>query len=103
VIAGLPAQTGVPDMATLFIRHTVRDFAIWKTAYDAFAAQRQEMGVTDDGVYQAPDNPNDVTVIHDFDDIETAEAFARSSKLKEAMDDAGVVGTPQIWFAVRVS
>ncbi len=89
-------------MATLFVRHNVADFGSWKQAYDAFDAERQSMGVTGHGVYQADDNPNQVTVYHHFDSMEAAKSFATSPRLQEVMKAAGVQGTPDIWFATRV-
>jgi len=88
-------------MATLFARHDVKDFAAWKAAYDAFDAERQTMGVTDHGVYRADDDPNQVTVYHHFESVDAAKAFAGSARLKEIMEEAGVVGTPDIWITNR--
>ena len=89
-------------MATLFVRHSVKDFSTWKSAYDAFDAERKTMGVTGHGAFQATGNANDVTVYHEFDSIDKAKAFADSPRLKEVMQNAGVVGPPDIWFANRV-
>jgi len=89
-------------MATLFARHKVQDFNTWKQAYDAFDAERQTMGVTGHGVYQADGDPNDVTIYHHFDSMDAAKSFANSARLKEVMQAAGVAGTPQIWFATKI-
>lgn len=89
-------------MATLFVRHNVSDFGQWKRAYDEFDAERNSLGVTGDGVYQADGNPNDVTVYHEFSTMEAAKGFASSPRLKEVMQAAGVQGEPTIWFANRV-
>ena len=88
-------------MATLFVRHTVADFGKWKKAYDDFDAERQTMGVTSHGVYQLDENPNDVTVYHEFGTMGAAKAFAASPRLKEVMASAGVQGAPTIWFTNR--
>ncbi len=88
-------------MATLFVRHDVADFDHWKRAYDNFDAERKTLGVTGDGVYQADGNPNDVTVYHHFDSMDSAKAFAGSQRLKEVMSEAGVQGQPTIWFCNR--
>ena len=88
-------------MATVFVRHTVQDFGRWKQAYDEFDAERKSMGVTDDGVYQADGNANDVTVYHDFATMASARAFVASTRLKEVMEGAGVQGPPDIWFTQR--
>ncbi len=86
-------------MTTMFVRHTVADYAAWRVEYDALDATRTGMGVTGHAVWQAAGNPNDVTVTHDFATIEAAQAFAGSPDLREAMGRAGVVGAPTIWFA----
>jgi hypothetical protein len=89
-------------MATLFVRHDVKDFGAWKVAYDAFDGERKTMGVTGHGVFQAEGNPNDVTVFHKFDNMDAAKQFAGSARLKEVMEGAGVVGSPTIWFTNEV-
>ena len=89
-------------MATLFVRHDVADFATWKQAYEAFDGERQSMGVTGHGVYQAEGNPNDVTVYHHFESMDAAKAFMQSDSLRTAMVEAGVQGEPKVWFTTKV-
>jgi quinol monooxygenase YgiN len=88
-------------MATMFVRHTVSDYKNWRKVYDEFASVQKAKGVTAESVYRAADNPNDVTVIHEFASVEAAQSFAQSSDLKNAMRNAGVVGAPTIWFTNR--
>lgn len=88
-------------MATMFVRHTVSDYKNWRKVYDEFASVQKAKGVTAESVYRAADNPNDVTVIHEFASVEAARSFAQSSELKNAMRNAGVVGAPTIWFTNR--
>ena len=85
-------------MVRLFVRHNVADYGAWRKVYDEFDAERRPMGVTGDAVFQSIDNPNDVTVWHDFDTAEVAQAFASSDELKNAMQQSGVQGEPQVWF-----
>ena len=85
-------------MVRMYVRHQVEDYAAWRQAYDDFDATRTSMGVTGAAVYQALDDPNDVTVWHDFATAEAAQAFAGSAELRETMASAGVVGAPTIWF-----
>ena len=85
-------------MATMFVRHTVSNYQTWRKAYDDLASVQKAKGVTAQAVYQAADNPNDITVTHEFATVEAAQAFAKSDELKKAMQSAGVVGAPTIWF-----
>jgi quinol monooxygenase YgiN len=87
-------------MVRMFVRHPVADFAQWKPVYDSL--DRAGMGVTGHAVYQSIDDPNDVTVWHDFEDAASARAFAQSETLREAMGRAGVTGAPTIWFTEQV-
>jgi len=86
----------------MFVRHTISDYATWRKAYDSFAPVQKANGVITEAVYQAADNPNDITVTHEFATVAAAQAFAGLAELKEAMQGAGVVGAPTIWFTNKV-
>ncbi|MDX1662512.1 MAG: antibiotic biosynthesis monooxygenase [Candidatus Promineifilaceae bacterium] len=89
-------------MATLFAKHSVDAFGAWKRVYDEFQAKRREMGVQGASVHRDVEDENVVTVIHRFADTDAAAAFAESEELKAAMDEAGVVGRPEIWITEDV-
>jgi hypothetical protein len=89
-------------MTTMFVRHTVSNYKTWRKIYDDFAPVQKAKSVTAQAVYQATDNPNDITVTHDFATVEAAQAFVKSEELKKAMQNAGVVGAPTIWFTNKV-
>ncbi len=54
--------------------------------------------MTDDAVFQSVDDPNDVTVWHDFAGTDEARGFVSSEELRNARQRAGVQGEPEIWF-----
>jgi hypothetical protein len=81
-------------MIRSFIRHRVRDYPTWREVYDGFADVQKAGGVRAEAVYRSVDDPNDVTVTHDLEDVETARAFFASPDLKDAMMRAGVEGDP---------
>jgi hypothetical protein len=85
-------------MIRMFARHPVADFAKWKQAYDDFDSERKGMGVVGEAVFKSADDPNDVTVWHDFKTLQSAREFVESDRLREVMDSAGVAGEPTIWF-----
>lgn len=85
----------------MFTRHQVADYGAWRKIFDGFAATQKKGGVIYKAVYQSTDDPNDVTVIHDFHTLEQAKAFAASPELKAAMEKAGVKGPPQIWYTTK--
>jgi quinol monooxygenase YgiN len=85
----------------MFVRHDVNDYSAWRQVYDEFNATRSKLGTTAQAVYRSVDNPNDVTVTHDFKTMDQAKALAASPELKAAMEKAGVAGPPQIWFTTK--
>ncbi|MBL0371444.1 cyclase [Rhizobium sp. KVB221] len=88
-------------MTTLFVRHSVTDYRTWRKTYDAFSEMQKANGVTAEAVYQSTDDPNDVTVTHEFATLEAAKAFAKLDALAKAMQTGGVVGTPTVWFTQK--
>ena len=87
-------------MVRSIVRHDVADYDAWRKVYDEFqgSGAPAERGVRGEAVYQSVDDPNDVTVTHDFDDADTARAFFSSPDLEGAMKAAGVKPGFQIWY-----
>ena len=88
-------------MVRLFVRINVADYETWRGVYDQFYGQRVDMGVLGAAAFQLVDDPNDVTVWHDFETDEVARAFVSSDALRNVMQRAGVQGEPQIWFTTE--
>ena len=89
-------------MATLFVKHNVKDYGNWKRVYDEFGSVRKQKGVTGASVYRDPKDPNTLIITHQFNDMKTAQAFAGSDELKSALGNAGVTGAPEIWFGDQI-
>ena len=85
-------------MATLFVRHRVRDYAVWRKGYDAHQPKVREDSGSDATVHQSVDDEHDITVTVEFHDRKAAEKMKTSNELRNAMKGAGVEGTPQIWI-----
>ena len=89
-------------MATLIVRHKVEDFAKWKAAFDDFVPTSRTRGVKSARVLRNADNPNEVIVTNEFDDMAKARQFAGSEELKQIMQKAGVSDHPDIYFLDEV-
>ena len=86
-------------MVYIYVRQQVEDYARWREGYDTHAAARQAAGATDEGyVMRNVDDPNEITVLLGWSDLQRARAFTQSASLKDAKKDAGVVGPPEIRF-----
>ena len=88
-------------MVRLFARMNVADYESWRKEYDHFYGERVDMGVMGAAAFQLVDDPNDVTVWHDFETAEAARAFVSSDALRDVMERAGVQGEPQFWFTAE--
>lgn len=80
-------------MYMLAANHDVEDYPKWKAVYDAI--DQGALGARFGRVNRNVDNPNNLTIIHGFDTVDTAQAFINSPVLKEAMAEAGVASVPR--------
>ena len=89
-------------MASMFIKHRVADYAKWKTVFDEHEAMRIEYGTVGHSLHRDADDPNVIVIAFRVSDLNRAKAFAGSEELRSAMERAGVLGLPEIWFAEDV-
>jgi len=89
-------------MAYLIVHHSVEDYAKWKPVFDEHAASRKASGSKGGHLFRNPDNPNELFILFEWDDLERARQFTRSDDLREAMQRAGVVGMPDLHFLEKV-
>ncbi|WP_112944336.1 MULTISPECIES: antibiotic biosynthesis monooxygenase [unclassified Rhizobium] len=89
-------------MTTVFVRHEVSDYTAWRKVYDGFRSVQAANGVIAEAVFQSADNPNDITVTHEFATPEAAKAFMQLEELRSAMRTGGILGAPTVWVAEKV-
>lgn len=62
-------------MATLLIELKVRDYDMWRGAFERDAGGRQQAGVRRYRIFRPVDDERAVMLEADFDDVEHAQAF----------------------------
>ena len=79
----------------------VKDYDVWKKAFDENKKFRMDAGLTDRTMgYSVGDN-HTVTIVYAVSDRKKAEAYFNSPELKERMKTSGVEGTPEsFWYNV---
>ena len=87
--------------ALSIVKHSVNDYASWRTVYEEVQPLRDKHGVSAADVLRDPADPNTVTVLHWFPSSGQAEAFVADPTLKSAMERAGVTGAPRIEIVVE--
>ena len=84
-------------MVYIHLRVNVADYDTWRAGFDAQESNRRAAGST--GVnqfYRDVDNPNNVTLILEWDEADRAQAFLNDPRTKASMDEAGVTGRPMV-------
>jgi hypothetical protein len=84
----------------LTIHLKVKDYATWRTGYDGGEKNRLSAGITNGRVFRNAQDPNDVVILQDVADVAKARTWLGSDDLKAAMQKNGVVGSPNVRFAV---
>ena len=85
-------------MVSKLARAKVKDFQVWKKVYDEAVDLRTSFGGGADQVFQDASDPNTYVAIINWDTQENAQKYAQSPELKAAMETAGVVGPPTVYF-----
>lgn len=85
-------------MSYLLVQQSVEDYNKWKAVFDEHGAARQAAGSKGGFVLRNADDPNQITILLEWDNLDSARAFAGSDELREAMQRAGVTGPPNVYF-----
>jgi hypothetical protein len=85
-------------MALMIVRHKVKDFGTWKPAFDGHKAVQTAAGLSNPRLFRSADDPSEVVIIFDAQDIGKAKELGSSAELKSAMAAAGVMDKPDIYF-----
>jgi len=84
-------------MVYINLRVNVADYDKWRAGFDANESSRKSAGST--GVnqyYRDVDNPNNVTLVLEWEATDKAQAFLNDPNTKASMDAAGVTGRPAV-------
>jgi len=83
----------------LTIHLKVKDYAAWRTGYDAREKGRLSAGITNGRVFRRAEDQNDIVILQDVADVAKARTWLASDEMKAAMEKGGVVGSPNVRFA----
>ena len=87
----------------LVVRHRVKDYEAWKRVFDAHEEFRMEYGLKGGEICRDLEDPEEVTVVLECEDLERAREFTKSEELRNAMREAGVVARPDFIFMEEVA
>jgi len=85
-------------MPYVLVRHKVTDWDGWKPVYDEHAPARAAAGLKEEHLFRNADNPHEIILLFSADNLDKARRFAESADLRDAMQRAGVMDQPDIYF-----
>jgi len=83
-------------MASILIQQSVKDYSEWKKVFDSLSSLRASKGALSDQVFQDASDMNKVTVLVQYNSVESAKAWAESPELRAAQEKAGILGRPNV-------
>jgi hypothetical protein len=89
-------------MIQVLVHHEVADYQNWRRAFDSALDFRHEGGERTCRVFRTPGNPNDLTLLFEWETLERAQGYMNSEALRNKMKDAGVVGVPEIHYLAEM-
>lgn len=85
-------------MVHVLVRHKVADLNRWKESFDSHLNARMRAGELGFHLFQSVDDPRNVTLLLDWDSVEHARQFMGSEDLRSRMQQAGVIGAPDVQY-----
>ncbi|HML05749.1 MAG TPA: cyclase [Methanobacterium sp.] len=85
-------------MQYVLVIHKVEDYEKWKPIYDEHTDARMDKGSKGAHVLRNADNPNEIVLLFEWDNLDNARKFYESQDLRNTMQNAGVMGKPEIRF-----
>jgi hypothetical protein len=82
----------------MLVRRKAKDFSEWTRGYDAHLHKRAEAGLTEKYLLRGSNEPNEVILLFEAQDLNRVKSFAGSADLRETMQKVGVVDSPDICF-----
>ena len=89
-------------MSYVLVRHKVADYARWKPGFDEHGATRKASTSKGGLLFRNADDPNEIVILLEFEDLDRARAFASSDDLRQKMQEVGVIDRPDIYFLDEV-
>jgi quinol monooxygenase YgiN len=89
-------------MIQVLVHHEVADYNNWRRAFDAALDFRHEGGECSCRIFRKAGNPNDLTLLFEWEDLEKAKRYMSSEELRKKMQQAGVSGAPDIQYLAEM-
>jgi len=89
-------------MIYLLVHHEVADYPAWKASFDSALDWRSRHGERSCRIFRGVQNPNELTLLLEWENFEKAQAFIGSDELKARMAKAGVKTAPRVDYMTEM-
>lgn len=89
-------------MIQVLVHHEVADYQSWRSVFDSALDFRHAGGERACRVFRKAGNPNDLTLLFEWEDMDQAQGYMTSEELRKKMKQAGVVGVPEIHYLAEM-
>jgi hypothetical protein len=89
-------------MIQVLVHHEVADYQRWRAVFDAALDFRHEGGEQSCRIFRTAGNPNDLTLLFEWDNVEKARRYITSDELRKKMQEAGVNGVPEVHYLAEM-
>jgi heme-degrading monooxygenase HmoA len=80
----------------------VEDYDKWKQVFDEHGKVRRDKGSKGAMIYRDSNDPKQLVIITEWENLKTAKNFSLSEDLKTTMKKAGVKGLPELHFLEEI-
>jgi len=84
-------------------RYRIRNFDEFKAEFDQAAPSLPEHGFSRTWLDRNVNDPNEIVVIHEADDLDRVHAFYESDQYRQCLSKAGVIGEPSVTFTEELA
>ncbi len=77
-------------MAYVIVRFKIKDYEEWRPHFDELSELRNANGRISERVLRHKDNPNEIVLFFEWDDVERARKYSQSPELKKKLKESGV-------------
>jgi len=85
-------------MHYVLVRHKVEEYNKWKNIYDGNMENRKNNGSKGAHVFRSAENPDELVILFEWDDLDNARKFFESEDFKIKVRNAGIPDEPDIYF-----
>jgi heme-degrading monooxygenase HmoA len=85
-------------MVQVLVHHEVTDYNSWRAVFDAALDFRHQGGEQSCRVFRKMGDPNNLTLLFEWEDLARAQRYMNSDELRKKMKQSGVIGPPEIQY-----